>query len=87
MSRTTLAAVAFALLLLGLIVYAMKGLGRQTCEVCIEYGGRTECRTAKGADRNEALRAATDNACSFLAQGMDESMRCSHTPPSRVKCE
>ena len=87
MSRTTLAAIAFALLLLGLIAYAMKGLGRQSCEVCIEFEGRTQCRTAKGADHDEAVRAATENACSFLAQGMDESIRCSRTPPAKVKCE
>ena len=87
MSKATLAAIVFVLLLVGLIAYSMKGLGKQTCEVCIEFNGRTQCRTAKGATREEAIRTATDNACAFLAQGMTESMSCGRTPPSRVKCE
>ncbi len=87
MSKTALAAIVFVLLLLGLIAYSMKGVGKQSCEVCMEFEGRTQCRTAKGATKEEAIRAATDNACAFLAQGMTESMRCTHTPPARKKCE
>ena len=87
MSKPALAAIAFVLLLLGLIAYAMKGLGRQTCEVCMDFEGRTQCRSAKGATREEAIRTATDNACAFLAQGMTDSMRCTRIPPSRVKCQ
>lgn len=87
MSKTLLAAFAVALLLIGLIAYSMKGLGKQSCEVCVEFEGRTQCRTARGATKEEAIRAATDNACAFLTSGMTDSMRCGRTPPAKVKCD
>ena len=87
MSRTALAAIAVALALIGLMFYAMKGLSAHTCEVCVEFDGKTKCRTAKGPTEPEAVKTATDNACAYLAQGMTESMRCGRTPPKSVRCQ
>ena len=87
MSKTAVAVIVVLLALVALIAYSMKGVGGHTCEVCIEFDGRTECRTAKGATREEAIRTATDNACALLTSGMTESIRCGRTQPSRVKCE
>jgi hypothetical protein len=87
MSRTTLAVMAAIAALIGLIIYAMQGLSAATCEVCVEYNGRTECRTAKGPSVAEATRTAQDNACGLLASGMTESMKCGRTPPKSVKCQ
>ncbi len=86
-SKAVLAAVALAVFLLLMIIYASIGLARHTCEVCIEFGGQTKCRTAAGATREEAQRTATDNACSFLASGMTDSIACSSTPPKSVQCK
>lgn len=72
---------------LGLLVLVMREATAYTCEVCITYRGRTRCRTAAGATREEAVRTATDNACAFLASGMTESIRCTNTAPDRVTCE
>ena len=86
-TRTKLVAAAFGVAVLLLILYASLGLSQYTCEVCIEFDGQTKCRSAAGATREEAQRTATDNACAFLASGMTESIRCSRTPPTSVRCE
>ena len=36
----------FGLLLVGVIVYFSLGFDQQTCEVCMDFQGRTQCRTA-----------------------------------------
>ena len=87
MSKTAVAVILVLLALVALVAYSMKGVGGHACEVCIEFNGRTQCRTAKGATKEEAIRTATENACALLTSGMTESIRCGRTPPSRVKCE
>lgn len=72
--------------ILVLVVLSSPGQGAVTCEVCITFGGRTQCRAASAAEREDAVRTATDNACTFLSAGMTESMRCSRTPPDSVSC-
>ncbi len=85
-SKVTLVAAVFGAILLLLILYASLGLGQYTCQVCVEFNGRQKCRSAAGPTREEAQRTATDNACSFLASGMTESIRCTQTLPVSVKC-
>ncbi len=77
-----LAAITFAVML-----YSIRGQLRVSCEACISFHGGTECRTALGASREEAVQTATDNACAFLAAGMTDSIRCSNAQPIRVTCE
>ena len=57
-----------------------------SCEVCIEFHGRVQCRSASGLTREEAVRTATDNACAFLASGMTQVISCARTPPRSVSC-
>jgi hypothetical protein len=54
-------------------------------EACVEYRGRTECRTAAGPTEEAALRTAVQTACAILASGMTDSMECDRTPPQSVK--
>ena len=82
-----LAAVVFIAVVLGAILYTSFG-GRNSkyrVEICITFQGRTECRTARAATHNEALRTATDNACSLMASGQSEFERCRNTPPTSEK--
>ena len=72
-------------LLLGGMIYSTMNLSQFQVEVCMTYGDRSECRTAAGATREEALRTATDNACSFLVSGRTESMACSRTKPDSIR--
>ena len=77
----------FALLLLVAVVYLSMGLQQYTCEVCMDFQGATQCRTAKGADRHSAEQTAHDNACAFLVHSKTEGFLCGQTPPARVTCQ
>ena len=79
------AVVGFALLL-GYIIYSSMTLAQVRCEVCIEFRGKRECRSASGANAEEAQRSATDLACVFLASGMTDSIACSNTRPASLTC-
>ena len=71
----------------GLLIVAMLQQAEVSCEVCISFRGRTQCRSALSPTRDETIRTATDNACAFLASGMAESIECSNTPPLEVVCD
>ena len=77
----------FGLLLVGAIVYFSLGLDQQTCEVCMNFQGRTQCRTAKGADEHTAVQTAKDNACAYIVHSKTEGFLCNQTPPARVTCQ
>jgi hypothetical protein len=84
-SKAAVAGIVFVLAVLGVIVYSSLDLRRNRVEVCVEFQGRKACRIASGATKEAALRAATDNACAFIAAGMTDSMACGQTPPVSVR--
>lgn len=55
------------------------------CEVCMEFNGGTDCRTASADTRDGALRTAVTNACAQLASGVIQSSQCENTQPRSVK--
>ncbi|MDJ0851216.1 MAG: hypothetical protein QNK04_22820 [Myxococcota bacterium] len=59
---------------------------RVECEVCIEYGGRTECRAASGGDVDQARMQALTSVCAVLASGVTRGLECQRTPPRSVRC-
>lgn len=87
MKKSVLAAIFFVALVLGVILYTSFGgdNSKYRVEICIAFQGRTECRTARAATHNEALRTATDNACSLMASGQSEFERCRNTRPTTEK--
>ncbi len=87
MSKAGVVGGVFALLLLGTVVYLSLGLQQYTCEVCMDFRGATQCRTAKGADQHTAEQTARDNACAFLVHSKTEGFLCGQTPPARVTCQ
>ena len=84
MSKPVLAAVVFIGVVLVAIIYSSMGLRQFTYEVCMEYRGRTNCATASGTTKEEAIRTATDTACATISAGMTESIQCGRTPPASV---
>jgi hypothetical protein len=70
---------------IGLLVYLSIGQKQVRVEVCVEFHGRRNCRTASGPTEEQAIRTATDNACATISSGMTESMTCGRTPPLSVK--
>jgi Na+-transporting methylmalonyl-CoA/oxaloacetate decarboxylase gamma subunit len=77
--------VAVVGLFLAILIYSTLDLGRVTVEVCVNFKGRDNCGTAAAPSEEEAVRAATDNACALLTSGMTESMACSRTQPTSVR--
>ena len=57
------------------------------CEVCVEFGGRSACRTGTASDRDSAIRGAVSNACKVLSSGVTQSIACDKTPAKSVMCE
>jgi hypothetical protein len=77
--------IALALFML-FVVYNSLQVSGVRCEVCISYAGRSQCRTVDGDSRQEALMAATNNVCAFLASGVTDTMACSRMPPTKAEC-
>jgi hypothetical protein len=68
------------------IVLSPSRLGKVSCEVCMEFDGRQDCRTARAPSSDEAIVTARDNACAQIAFGRDDSIRCGNTEPASVRC-
>jgi len=83
--KVKVAVAALFVFLVGLILYSTLNLNRHECEVCMEFRGRTSCRTAAGATQEEAIRTATDNACADISSGMTESIACGQTSPKSIR--
>jgi hypothetical protein len=69
----------------GLLVYLTMGQRQVRVEVCVEFQGQRNCRTASGPTEEQAIRTATDNACATITNGMTESMTCGRSVPSSVR--
>jgi hypothetical protein len=81
--------VLVSLVFVGAVVAALirstMNLAQYRVEVCMDYQGRSSCRTAAGSTEEFALRSATDNACALIATGVTDSMACDRTPPRSVR--
>jgi hypothetical protein len=84
--RSGTVALAALFLFMAFVVYRSFHLGGVRCEVCVTYAGRSQCRAVEGQTKDEALKAATDNACAYLASGVTDGIACTHTPPTRQEC-
>ncbi len=73
--------------LVAYMVFSFRGLSPVTCEVTMDFRGRTETRQASGRTRETATMTAVNNACALIANGRDESILCGQTEPTLVECE
>lgn len=87
MSKAGVISGIFGVIIVGAILYLSMGLSQQTCEVCVEFNGRTQCRTASGADKKTAVITARDNACAFLVTSKTDGFLCAQTQPAKVICQ
>ncbi len=87
MSKGTILAIVFGIVVLAIIIYQTLGLRQYECEVCVELDGRTKCVTTKGQDEQQAMQTAKDSACSFISNGRAETIRCSQKPPTSTNCK
>jgi hypothetical protein len=79
--------IALALCFFAALVLATLRETAVACEVCVDFGGRTECRRASAASREEALQMAQNTACAVLSGGVTQGMACQRTAPRSSQCE
>jgi hypothetical protein len=75
----------FVTAMLAIIIYSSFGIHPYEVEICITYKGRTNCGTAAGATREQALSAGARIACASIASGMTERIACDDTRPDSVR--
>ena len=87
MRKPVLAGIIFLIVFLAVLLYSTISLmrNRHRVEVCMQFGGRTDCRVASGATKEDALRTAVTNACALISGGVTDSQQCEHSPPVSVK--
>ena len=85
--KSGIAVVVMIALFVALLVLAVSSQGAVSCEVCVTFRGNQSCRTALGANREEAIRTAHDNACGGIAFGMTDSISCTKTPADSITCD
>ena len=74
-----------AVVIVAVLVLSSLQLRQHTCEVCITFGGQTNCAIASGTTRNEAQRSATSTACASISGGVTQSIQCGNTTPDKVE--
>jgi len=68
------------------MVYATLGESQVRCEVCIDYGGASACRSSAAVDRKNAVSGAVAAACAVLSGGVTDGIACTNTSPRSVSC-
>jgi hypothetical protein len=85
MKKPVLAGVIVVAIILGIIAYStMQSFASNRVEVCIQFKGVTNCKIARGATQEDAVRMATSNACGELAGGVTDTMACLRTEPAKL---
>jgi hypothetical protein len=84
MKKPVILGIVFVVIFLGVIIYSSMNLSGYRVEVCMNFGGRTNCRTASGSTEEFARRTATTNACAEIASGVTDSIACEQTVPAKV---
>jgi hypothetical protein len=82
--KTVWLAIVFVALVLGYVMISSFSPKAYRCRVCMTYKGGNNCGTASADKREEALRAATTNACALIASGVVESSQCENAQPVSV---
>jgi len=70
----------------GAVLFATFGMGAVECEVCLEFRGRSGCRSVSAPDRRQAIAQATATLCTEFSNGVTEGMACNRAPHSSLRC-
>jgi hypothetical protein len=85
MSKTVTIGIVFVVVVLAFLVYSSMHIAKYRVEVCVEFHGGNQCRTASADSQDHALRSAQSNACALLVSGVTETMQCEQKPAVSVK--
>lgn len=86
MKRSTLITLIVVAAIAGLFFYMTTARASSSCQVCVTYGGRSNCASAVGQSEADAREGAQTTACGPIASGMDESIACGRVQPTSVQC-
>ena len=81
-----LVGLSLAALFAGAILRATLSETRVECEACIEFAGRSACRSVAAADREHAIQQAVSTACAVLASGVTPGLECQRSVPRSLTC-
>jgi hypothetical protein len=84
-SRAWLGVLLGAVFVAGLVWTTLAESGAE-CEVCLDYGGGSVCRSVRAADTESATQQAIASACAILAPGVTRGLECQRTPPRSLRC-
>jgi hypothetical protein len=84
MKKTGLWIAIGVVVFIAIVVYSTLG-GKSRVEVCMEFNGRTSCRTVIGETPERAKTTAIQNACALISSGVGDSIACQNRPPVSVK--
>ena len=87
MPKAGLVGVIFGAAIVGVVLFLSLSFDQVRCEVCVEYKGQTQCRSAEGIDAETASRTARDNACAFLISSKTDAFLCGQDAPKSVSCQ
>ena len=87
MKKSVLLAIVFIVVVIGAVVFTTMSAtsSRYRVEVCVEFQGRSACRTAAASTEQGALRTAQENACALISSGVTDSIQCGSSQPVSVK--
>jgi hypothetical protein len=71
----------------GLLAWTTLRGADETCEVCVEWGGRRHCSTVSARTREDAQQRAQLAACGVLGGGMSDELQCQRSQPASHRCE
>jgi hypothetical protein len=87
MSKGNLIGLIVALGFVCFVIYSSMANVDISCEVCIEYNGQSDCRTAAATTAGEAVRAAQNTACGIVGRGsMNDAIACGRVIPTSAMC-
>jgi len=87
MTRAGLVGLVLILSVVAFVVLGSLSVNAHRCEVCMEYRGRSQCRTVEAATIELAREGAMQNACAFISGGVTDSMACHREKPVSEKCQ
>jgi len=83
--KPVLIGILLVVAILAMIVYSTMSMASHRVEVCMQFNGRTACKTTAGQTEDYALHTAKANACADIASGVTDSMACERSEPVSVK--
>ncbi len=83
MSKPAIAGIFFAVAAVATIVYFSMS-GNLRAEICMEFAGRTACKTVSGDTRDHVISTARTGACAEIAGGVTDTIACEHQTPKSV---